>query len=136
MRFPCELRADFQQYYGLNIDGMGEDYALSHAACLCAQLSVESRTVKAYMTPEQAEAVLWTLPVRIAMAQLNELRVIRWLSTQDAVEGKNYPDQILPPEVRNAPPGKPDAEGYKAALAEIRAKINESNGGDERCQEP
>lgn len=114
---------------------MGENYTISHAACLCAQLPVESRTVKAYMTPEQADAALWTLPVRVAIAQLNELRVIRWLSTQDAVEGKNYPDQILPPEVRNAPPSEPDPEGYKAALAEIRARINESNGGDERCQE-
>lgn len=115
---------------------MGEDYTISHAACLCAQLPVESRTVKAYMTPEQAEAVLWTLPVRVAVSQLNELRVIRWLSTQDAVEGKNYPDPIQPPEARNAPPSEPDPEGYKAALAEIRSRINESNGGDERCQEP
>ena len=87
------------------------------------------------MTPEQAERMLWTMPVRIAAEQLNELRVIKWLSTQDAVDGKNYPEPLLPPEARNAPPPKPDAEGYKAALAEIRARINESDGGDERCQE-
>ena len=31
-RYPDELRADFQQYYGLNIDGMGADYSVTHAA--------------------------------------------------------------------------------------------------------
>lgn len=82
------------------------------------------------MSPEQAEAILWTLPVRLAAAQLNELSVIRWLGTQDAVEGVNYPQPVLPPEARDAEPVQADAEGYKAALAEIRARINESNGGE------
>lgn len=113
---------------------MGEDYSLPHAACLCAQLPTESRTVKALLGPERAEMLLWTLPVRVAVEQLNALNVIRWLHTQDAVEGVNYPDPILPPETRDAEPAKPDAAGYKAALAAIRERINESNGGDERCQ--
>lgn len=114
---------------------MGDGYALSHAACLCAQLPPESRTVKALMTPEQAEALLWTLPVRLAAEQLNEARVIRWLKTQDGADGRNYPEPILPPEIRNAAPRTPDAQGYKAALAAIRARIRESNGGDGGCQE-
>ena len=127
---PCELRADFQQYYGLNLDGVGDAYSLSHAACLCAQLPIESRTMRALMTPEQAESALWTLPMRVAIEQLNVLNVIRWLHTQDAVDGKNYPEPILPPELRDAELPQPDAEGYKAALAAIRERINESNGGD------
>lgn len=115
---------------------MGGDYTLSHAACLCAQLPTESRTVRALVSPEQAEALLWTLPVRIAAAQLNELSVIRWLGTQDAVDGVNYPEPLLPPEARERDFAPPDPDGYKAALAEIRARINESNGGDARCLEP
>lgn len=114
---------------------MGDAYTPSHAACLCAQLPPDSRTVRALATPEQAEALLWTLPVRLAAQQLNELAVIRWLGTQDAADGVNYPQPILPPEMRDAPPRQPDADGYKAALAEIRARINESNGGDEECRE-
>ena len=114
---------------------MGEDYTLSHAACLCAQLPTESRTVRSLVSPEQAESLLWTLPVRVAVGQLNELRVIRWLHSQDAVDGKNYPEPIVPPEARNAEPVEPDAEGYKAALAAIRERIIESNGGDERCRD-
>lgn len=127
---PCELRADFQQYYGLNIDGMGDAFSLPHAACLAAQLPADSRTVKELLGPELAEAVLWTLPVRIAAEQLNEMRIMRWLNSQDGYEGRNYPEMLLPPEVREAPPREPDADGYKAALAEIRKKINESNGGE------
>ena len=114
---------------------MGECYTLSHAACLCAQLPVESRTMRALMTPEQAELLQWTLPVRVAVEQLNVLRVIKWLQTQDAVDGVNYPEPILPPEVRDPEPEPPDAEGYKAALAAIRERINETNGGGERCPE-
>lgn len=38
-----ELEADFQQYYGLDIGGMGEGYTISHAACLAAQLPHCSR---------------------------------------------------------------------------------------------
>lgn len=131
---PCELRADFQQYYGLNLDGMGEAYTLSHAACLCAQLPPESRTVRALLG-DRAEEVLWTLPVRIAAEQLNTLRVIRWLKTKDAADGKNFPEPLLPPEVRNPEPTKPDADGYKAALAAIRERIIESREGDGTCLE-
>ena len=127
---PCELRADFQQYYGLNLDDMGGGYTISHAACLCAQLPRESRTLKALATPEQSEELLWTLPVRIAVEQLNMLNVIRWLHTKDAAEGVNFPKPLLPPELRDAELRQPDAEGYKAALAELRERINQSNGGD------
>ena len=121
---PCELRADFQQYYGLNIDGMGDAYPLFHAACLCAQLPPESRTIRALVGPERAEALLWTLPVRLAAAQLNVLNVIRWLNTQDGVDGVNFPEPVLPPEQRTY--AEPDPEGYKAALASIRERIEEA----------
>lgn len=133
---PCELRADFQQYYGLNIDGMGDAYTLSHAACLCAQLPSDARVWRAIMPSEQAELLPWTLPVRIAAEQLNELRVIRWLGTQDGADGKNFPEPLLPPESRNAGFAEPDADGYIAALEEMRERIRESNGGERQCQEP
>jgi len=114
---------------------MGDAYALAHAACLCAQLPPESRTVKAILPPERVEGLLWTLPVRIAAEQLNEIRLLRWLNSSDAYEGVNYPEPLLPPEARGAEPREPDAEGYKSALAAIRERIRESNGGDGSCQE-
>jgi len=109
---------------------MGESYSLAHAACLCAQLPIESRTIRALLGPERAEEPLWTLPVRIAAEQLNALRVIKWMRTEDGREGKNFPELLLPPEARNAEPESPDGEGYKAALADLRARINATNGGE------
>lgn len=114
---------------------MGEEYTLSHAACLCAQLPADSRTVKTLLTDEQSEALLWTLPVRIAAEQLNELRLVRWLSSQDAVDERNRPEPLLPPEARDAERPVADGAGYRAAIAEIRERIRETNGGDELCQE-
>lgn len=113
---------------------MGDAYSLPHAACLAAQLPPDSRTVKALLGPERAEALLWTLPVRIAAEQLNEMRRLRWLNTQDGAEGKNYPEPLLPPEARNAEPPQPDAEGYKAAIAAIRNRILQEDGGDGACR--
>lgn len=40
---PAQLRADLQQYYGLNIDGMGSEYSYNHAAALVANLPRSSR---------------------------------------------------------------------------------------------
>ena len=46
-KYPDQLRADFQQVYGLNLDEMGGGYGIAHAACLAAQLRWDSRTVEA-----------------------------------------------------------------------------------------
>lgn len=47
-RFPDELRADFQQHYGLNLGELGGAYGIGHAACLAAQLPPGSRTLAAW----------------------------------------------------------------------------------------
>ncbi len=39
----AELRADFQQFYGLCIDEIGDTFSISHAASLCEQLPRNSR---------------------------------------------------------------------------------------------
>ena len=41
--YASELRADFQQFYGLNIDRMGADYSILHAADIAVQLPYEAR---------------------------------------------------------------------------------------------
>lgn len=42
-RYRDELEADFQQFYGLDLGGMGSSFTISHAAVLAAQLPRESR---------------------------------------------------------------------------------------------
>ena len=72
-RYPDELRADFQQFYGLNLDRMGADYTRLHAAALCVQLPRESRLVRA-MDPSAA----WGDSEYIARAMEHTLRVLSW----------------------------------------------------------
>jgi len=43
VKHPAQLRADIQQYYGLNLDGMGSAYSYEHAAALVANLPRSSR---------------------------------------------------------------------------------------------
>lgn len=38
------LRADFQRFYGLNLDGLGRDYGVLHAADLAVHLPLDSVT--------------------------------------------------------------------------------------------
>lgn len=85
-RYPDELRADFQQYYGLNIDGMGTDYSYSHAAVLVTQLPSNSR-VSIAIDPDSAwEAQTWFLSYIEY-----DLRVLAWQNTKDAQKGRNKP---------------------------------------------
>lgn len=72
-RYPDELRADFQQFYGLNVDDMGAAFTRLHAAALCVQLPRESRLVRA-MEP----AAAWGDSEYIAHAMEHTLRVIAW----------------------------------------------------------
>lgn len=72
-RYPDELRADFQQFYGLNVDDMGAAFTRLHAAALCAQLPRESRLVRA-MDP----AAEWGDSEYIAHAMEHTLRVLSW----------------------------------------------------------
>jgi hypothetical protein len=90
---PRELRADFQQTYGLDLDGMGVDYSIAHAACLAAQLPPGARIWRG--TPDEWDANTYLL-VRIEHA----LRVIAWQSTEDAQKRRNYPKPIDTPASR------------------------------------
>lgn len=86
------LRADFQQFYGLDIDGMGRDYTLAHAAALAAQLPVESRCFR-HDHPETA----WTTGDYLLAEMAYELAVIAWQRSKDGAKGINRPKRIPTP---------------------------------------
>lgn len=92
---PDELRADFQQYYGLNIDGMGVDYTHAHAAALVAQLPRDAR-VLVHAVPD-AE---WTEQTRILAHIEYSLRLLLWSRTKDAQTGRNKPKPLPSPSER------------------------------------
>lgn len=53
-----ELRADMQQFYGLNIDGMGSAFSVAHGAALAAQLppGARARAAVARLAPKLGPA--------------------------------------------------------------------------------
>lgn len=92
---PDELRADFQQYYGLNIDGMGVDYTHAHAAALVAQLPRDARV----FVHASADAE-WTEQTRILAHIEYSLRLLLWSRTKDAQTGRNKPKPLPSPGER------------------------------------
>ena len=88
---PDELRADFQQYYGLNIDGMGRDYSTLHAAALVSQMPEGSRLAQAY-DPD----ALWTSERALMAAMVNSLNWLVWANSRDGERNRNRPKPIGP----------------------------------------
>lgn len=84
--YPDELRADFQQVYGLNLDGMGKDYTFAHAAVLLSQLPSDSRVSKA-TNPDNE----WSEQTYLLNAIEYDLRVLIWQKTKDGQHNRNQP---------------------------------------------
>ena len=96
---PDELRADMQQYYGLDMDGMGRDHSVMHYATCAAQLPLGSRTMSA-LNPDAS----WGWTERLLSLIEYDLRVVAWQRTKDAQEGANRPKPpIEPGGVRTEP---------------------------------
>lgn len=90
---PCELRADLQQYYGLDLDGMGVDYTHAHAACCAAQLPAGARVWR-------GTAAEWGTAEYMLASMEHMLRVIAWQRTEDAEKRRNYPEPMPTPADR------------------------------------
>jgi len=89
---PGELRADFQRFYGLSVDGMGTDYSVAHAAALAAHLPRESACVRA-VAPEAA----WDDATYLLAAIEYDLRVLAWQNSKDGAKGRNKPRPVQTP---------------------------------------
>lgn len=71
--YPDELRADLQQYYGIDLDSAPGRHSAYHVAALAVQVPYEARVRKA-ANPDNA----WTLGDVLAAAMLNEFRSYEW----------------------------------------------------------
>lgn len=45
---PCEVRADLQRFFGLNLDDLGRTFGALHAACCVANLPAQAATWAAW----------------------------------------------------------------------------------------
>lgn len=85
------LRADFQRYYGLLLDEMGEAYSYRHAAALCAWLPDDSAVYR-------AEGDGWSRTQRMLAQAGRSIDVIWWQRTKAGQrEGAEPPDGYAPP---------------------------------------
>ena len=109
---PDELRADFQRFYGLNLDGMGIEYSTAHAAALAANLPRESATVRA-VVPEAA----WSDETYLLSAIEYDLRVLAWQNSKDGAKGRNRPKRPQTPADVERVRGKVQQTDFAAIMA-------------------
>ena len=83
-RHPDALRADFQRYYGLNLDDMGEAFSFSHAAALCAWLPDDSAVYR-------AEGDGWSRTQRMLAQMGRSIDVVWWQRTDDGQRRDGVP---------------------------------------------
>lgn len=120
VRHPAELRADFQQYYGLNIDGMGTDYSMLHAADLAVQLPRDSRTFRAgnrELEWTDRDYMLWSIEY--------SLRVLRWQPTKDGQKGRNKPKPLPTPRDRARVESKISATDMSLIAEQLNIELNQ-----------
>lgn len=118
---PSELRADLQQFYGLNLDGMGVEYSHAHAACLCAQLPAGARVWR-------GTAAEWDTQTYLLAKVEHSLRVLAWQQTEDAQKRRNYPKPIDTPATREEFERKYNAS--KKTRAWVDEVLSRPLGGD------
>ena len=113
--YPDYIRADFQQYYGLNIDEIGASFSVHHAAVLAAMLPTESRTI-AVAAPHAS----WSLSDQLLAASTNALNMLVWLEADPKRHLSNKPKPIEPPKRPNEEAVTLEADDYLALLKEMR----------------
>lgn len=109
---PCELRADFRQFYGADFDKLRCEIGEIRTADLAAQLPRDSRALRA-LNPElewtDHDYMLWSIEY--------SLRVLRWQNTKDGQKGHNHPRPLPTPRDYARVGAKADATDM-AAIAE------------------
>lgn len=117
--YPDQLRADFQEYYRLNIDRMGssDGFSHSHAAVLAAQLPQHSRVFCA-IDPNNA----WTDEVMFLAHIEYGIRVLAWQQTKDGQKGRNQPKPHKTPAERRAALKR--REGVNKALVDATLGVH------------
>lgn len=86
MNCPDELRADFQQFYHLNVDDLGRAFSVRHAAALAAQLPAGARC------PGRAEPSASLTPSEIFLEAIEyNTHVLWWQNSKDGQKNRNKP---------------------------------------------
>ncbi|WP_139652775.1 DUF5361 domain-containing protein [Raoultibacter phocaeensis] len=123
--YPVHVRADMQQYYGLNIERMGIDYSMRHAADLIAMLPSKSRTFRAIDARYE-----WDMNEYLLAEAVDSLHMMVWANSKDAQKNRNRPKPL--PRPGSGSPSREtiglDAEEYAVELMKPRKEVGYGNG--------
>lgn len=86
---PDEVEADFQQYYGIDLETAWDVYSVKHLSVLAAQLPQESRSTKAIADEE------WTTEMHMLVNIEHELRTMIWLQANQFKKHKSQPPKRI-----------------------------------------
>ena len=106
------MEADFRQFYGLYLGGMGADYPLYHAAVLCAQLPAESRVAK-----KRQPETEWSDETYIIWKLEHDVRLLSWGLADSKTRGK-MPEPLPTPYDRKM--AESNRKRHKANMARAR----------------
>lgn len=122
-QYPDELRADFQQFYSLNLEGMGRTYTTFHAASLLTQLPEGSRVARA-LDPDAA----WTMDRQLLAVIANDLNWLVWSQTKDGQKGRRKPKPIGPKGEQKAKDKGRKLKGMSMTSDELLAELARIHG--------
>lgn len=122
-RWPDELRADFQQYYTLDIDEVGRGIRIRRAASLCAHLPRGSRTVRR-LDPDSE----WATEAHFLARIEHECRALLWSKTKDAEKGRNFPKPMPTPAQRAETRRKYEGTDYEEVARVLGVPVKEVDG--------
>lgn len=86
-----ELEADFQEFYGLNLEDMGKAYSVRHAAVLAANLPAQARCLKSIN-----HDLDWSLETHMLSVIEYDLRCLMWSLSDAKKKHIPYPKQLKP----------------------------------------
>lgn len=88
----AELRADFQRFYGLNLDDMGRSYSVHHAACIAAHMP-QGSALYASIDPSSE----WTASDHLLSLIEYDIRSLAWGLSGGRKSKSPKPKRIEPP---------------------------------------
>jgi hypothetical protein len=121
-RHRAEMRADFQQYYGMDIGLIGITVRPTHAADLAEMLPAGSRTFRA-----EAPELAWGTVEYLLADCVDALNVLAWQQTKDGAKNKNRPKPVKRPKQPKKQKAGYTVEEYEAILNKPRKEVGHGN---------
>lgn len=124
--YPQELRADFQQFFGLDIEEIGKSYSLVHACELAAMLPEGSRVLR-----KIEPALSWDIKDHLLTRLINDFELFMWALGGGESEGNLRPTPIQPPkskyEQSQSKFASMSADEFDAYVKRVRKEADRGN---------